>query len=341
MSPRKVTLFLRFKNPQFFSLENIFQGVSKSISERYSENCDIKYQSMPTPNGVRNILGHCLFARKISSEVNHVTGDIHYVIMALPRKSFNILTIHDCVLLKGKSKFSLRYWIFKWFWFVLPVKYADLITVISENTKRELKYYTGCDDSKIKVIPNFVSPRFQFSPKEFNAIKPRILFVGITDNKNLLRLADALNGIHCLLEIIGNPNEEQLDSLKANSIEFIYSAGLTEEELYYKYCVSDMLAFPTTYEGFGLPILEAQATGRPLLTSNIPPMNDISGGGAILVDPYSVVSIREGLLKIINDSEVRNELIVKGLKNVVKYKLENVASEYFNLYCGGRNSPVK
>lgn len=328
----KVSLFFRFKNPQFFSLEKVFENVSRSISENHSDKCELKNVYMPTPNGLRYILSHLRFARRMSSEVNHITGDIHYIILALPGKSFNVLTIHDCVLLKNKSRLSLKYWVFKLFWFVFPVMKADLITVISENTKKELIHFTGCKADKIKVIPNFVPTNFRYSPKSFNSVKPRILFVGITPNKNLLRLAEALKGITCLLEIIGKPNKEQLDFLQTNSIDFITASGLSEDELFEKYCLCDLLAFPTTYEGFGLPILEAQATGRPVLTSDLAPMNAIAAGGAVLIDPYLVSSIRQGVLKIIENQEVREEIVAKGLKNVERYKLDNVANEYRKLY---------
>lgn len=92
------------------------------------------------------------------------------------------------------------------------------------------------------------------------------------------------------------------------------------------------MLFPSTYEGFGLPIIEAQATGRPVLTSKLEPMSSVAGDAACLVDPYSVESIRAGVKKIIENESYRNELIEKGFKNVERFQLKNVTKQYIDLY---------
>ena len=90
--------------------------------------------------------------------------------------------------------------------------------------------------------------------------------------------------------------------------------------------------FASTYEGFGVPIIEAQAMGRVVITSNIEPMNKVAGNGAIIVDPYDVNSIKEAVLRIIDNVELRNDIILKGLKNASKYSSESIASKYLKLY---------
>ena len=93
-----------------------------------------------------------------------------------------------------------------------------------------------------------------------------------------------------------------------------------------------MLIFVSYYEGFGLPVIEAQATGRAVVTSNIEPMNTISGGGACLVDPFDVNSIREGILKVINEEKYREELIEKGRDNVKQFHPARIAAAYEEIY---------
>jgi glycosyltransferase involved in cell wall biosynthesis len=96
---------------------------------------------------------------------------------------------------------------------------------------------------------------------------------------------------------------------------------------------ADIISFPSTYEGFGMPILEGQAAGRPVLTSDLEPMRSVAGqGGALLVDPQSVDAIREGFLRLMNDGFLRARLIAAGRDNCSRYTLEAVAASYLALY---------
>jgi glycosyltransferase involved in cell wall biosynthesis len=260
-----------------------------------------------------------------------VTGDVHYAILGFRKRKVNVLTIHDCVMLH-KNPRGPRHWLMKRLWYELPVKKADAVTVISENTKRELLRFTKCDPEKIRVIPDFVDPAFRPSGRGELNRPPRVLFIGSTPNKNLERLIMALEGLPVRLEMVGVPDEKQLRLLQQHHIDYRQSAGLTQEELLAKYEECDLLAFPTTYEGFGLPIVEAQAVGRPVLTSDLPPMNDVAGDGAVLVDPYRVDAIRQGILSILGDADLRLGLVERGFRNVQRFRLENVAEQYVSLY---------
>lgn len=98
------------------------------------------------------------------------------------------------------------------------------------------------------------------------------------------------------------------------------------------YIEADVMLFPSTYEGFGLPIIEAQATGRVVITSQLEPMLSVAGNAACFVDPYSVDSIRSGIQKIIESESYRNELIQKGFRNIERFQLEKVKKQYSDLY---------
>jgi len=107
---------------------------------------------------------------------------------------------------------------------------------------------------------------------------------------------------------------------------------LTDEELVQAYQRCDMVVFASLYEGFGLPILEAQAMGRPVITSNFGAMKEAAGEGALLVDPYSVEAIREAILRVKNEPGLREELVRKGRENVERFRPEAVARQYAEIY---------
>jgi glycosyltransferase involved in cell wall biosynthesis len=276
----------------------------------------------------RGIVQNCFFASKKSAEIVHVTGHINYLAIFTGRKT--ILTIHDI----GSS--INRKWpylfVFSLLWFKLPVFFTKRVTVISEFTRNELLKITPNASHKIRVIPNPVNSEFSFQPNTFNSGFPKILIVGTKPNKNLERTILALAGLNCELVILGKLNSIQIGLLNSHQITFTNLFNLNFEKVVQIYQECDLLCFPSTYEGFGLPILEAQATGRPVITSNIGAMKEVAGESACLVDPFDGKSIREGVEKVILNREYREGLIEKGLENVNKYKIETIAQQYYSLY---------
>ncbi|MHA4808318.1 glycosyltransferase family 4 protein [Flavitalea flava] len=327
-----VTYFYRKKNPLFFSIEQVFERIAERMAEDFRDEFTVRQVTLSHPSKLSEIFPNILFTRRRQNDINHVTGDIHYTILGCSRKKVNILTIHDCVLLHRFTRRDPRFWIIKWLWHEWPARKADYVTVISESTKKDLLRFTRCPPGKIRVIPNFIDPAFQPAPYIFSAQCPRILFVGTTANKNLERLAAALEGIKAELDIIGDLTEVQSACLKRHGIVYHQSSGLSREGLLRHYTACDLLAFPSTYEGFGLPVIEGQAVGRPVLTSNLSPMKEVAGNGACLIDPYNVDSIRQGLLRVINDKTYRAQLIESGLTNAARFSLNSVVRQYAELY---------
>ncbi len=322
----EVSYFFRKPRANAFSIEVLFENIQRKISNQNSFST--KRSEVPS---IHNIAANIWNAGSKQSEVNHITGDIHYVALGMKKRN-TVLTIHDCVFLTRYSKWNLKYWVFKFLWYQLPMMRANTITVISEKTKRELIKLTGVAAHKVKVVPNFFDPRFQFSPRVFNAACPRILQIGTKENKNIHNLARALKGLQCELHIVGQIDAATKEVLEANKINYKNFVNLSFEQLRQQYQECDMVAFVSTYEGFGLPILEACAVGRPLVTSRISPMDEIADDAACKVNPWNVYDIRRGITKVIEDAQYREQLINNGWKMRYRYSIENITNQYADIY---------
>lgn len=323
----RVTYFHRKATTIHYSLEQLFEGVRSQLPASITPKVWISpYYSI----GIWPRLKMVLNAHRHQSDINHITGDIHFIALGLKKKR-TILTIHDLGILNNSNNLLAR-WILKTFWITLPVKRVTLVTVVSEATKQELLKVTNISPNKVRVIGNFIPNTFSANSKAFNTIEPRILHIGSAYNKNLNRLIEALIGVKCHLVIIGHPSNEQKVALHSNHISHEIVSGLTEEELINQYRKCDILSFISLLEGFGLPILEAQAIGRVVVTSNISSMPEVAGDGACFVDPTSVNSMRTGIVKVINDDFYRETLIQNGFKNTKRFSIEEVAKQYSELY---------
>lgn len=267
--------------------------------------------------------------RKARCVINHITGDIHFAILGLPKKG-SILTVHDCGFMDHSN--PMARFILWLFWLKLPIAHAQVVTAISEATKADLIRFTGCKPEKIRVIPTIIKTHFIPSPKEFSPQKPRILHIGMAHNKNLFRHMEALAGIECHLHIVGRITEEARIRLEALQIDYSNTWDLSDAQVYAAYQNCDLLLFASTLEGFGMPILEAQTVGRPVITSNLSSMAEVAGDSACLVDPYSVESIRGGVLRVIHDEAYRGKLLLAGFENIKRFRPEQVARAYADLY---------
>lgn len=323
----KVVHFHRRRRPTGnYSIEGFYANVRNELKEKIN----FEYVELPFySNGIFRRLFNCIYAAFKQGDVNHVTGDVNYLNLFF-NKNKTIVTILDCGLLESTNGLAHKF--YKYFWFTLPVMKAKYIVAISEATKTEILKYVQCNPDKIKVIHVSVSPLFKKADKDFNKEKPVILHIGTAPNKNLSGLVEAVKGINCKLYIIGEPNDNILNKMEEYKIDHEVFVNLSEKELVDKYKVCDLLFYASTYEGFGMPIVEANIVGRAVLTANLYSMPEVAGDSALLVDPYKIDEIRKGIKKIINDIDYRNDLIQVGYKNSERFTLNKMAQYYLNLY---------
>jgi glycosyltransferase involved in cell wall biosynthesis len=324
----KVVFFTRKTRPLGnFSVEMYF----RLIKDNLSENFDVIIKEMPFySNGLLRRLGNAIYCFFNQAEINHITGDIHYVAYFLSRKK-TVLTILDCGMLH-QSK-GIKFFIFKWLWFKIPIWRVNKITAISEATKIDIIKYSNCKPSKIEVIYVCINPNFRENRKEFNFDKPRILQIGSAPNKNLKKLIPALSEINCNLTIVGKINEEIINLLKRHNLEFqVIDKKLSDQEVIEEYNKCDILSLISTLEGFGMPIIEANAVGRVVITANNSSMPEIAGNSAKLVDALDIQAIRNGFMEIINKNDYRNSLIENGYENTKRFEPKKIAIQFEKLY---------
>ena len=264
----------------------------------------------------------------------------HYNIPVF-RKGKMIVTIHDVLPLAMPQIIQgIHKKMYAEFMFNAVKRKANTIICVSNFTKDQLKLYTGISDKKITTIHLgverawFGMQKSQISP--YN--KPYILYVGnVKPHKNLIRLIEAFdlikgNIVHDLV-VVGKKEGfitgDQLALEKASKIDGrVLFTGHVDDELLKQYFLhADMLIFPSLYEGFGLPPLEAMACGCPVIVSSSASLPEVCGDAAIYCDPNNTNDIAEKILLVINDPGLKEKLRRKGIEHASRFSWENCAEE--------------
>ncbi|HID2522481.1 glycosyltransferase family 4 protein [Klebsiella pneumoniae] len=208
------------------------------------------------------------------------------------------------------------------------------ILTVSEFSKKRIVDWSGVDESKVIVVGNGVSDSFS-SPdeKSINGLdnKKYILMVSNRKiHKNEQRAIQAFSAAmideQVLLYITGCETPELVELIKRLNIKdkVIFLGKLTDERLITVYKNAIMLLFPSLYEGFGLPVIEAMKSGLPVVTSKTTSLGEIAGDAAFLIDPTSVEDISRGIENVFNDESLRTELIEKGYGRAQEFSWDSV-----------------
>jgi glycosyltransferase involved in cell wall biosynthesis len=267
----------------------------------------------------------------------------HYVLPPLvPCRS--VVTIHDCIHLMFPqylpSRIALRYARAS---ISTASRRATRVLTVSESSKRDILRFVDLPADKIDVIYNAYDERFTVEPREEDVVRVReryqlhdefVLYAGnVKPHKNLERLIEAFHLVrsrgldHLKLVMIGDEISKYAALRRAvhqhQLHKYVRFLGyLPEETLAVMYRLAGVFVFPSLYEGFGLPPLEAMASGTPVVTSNVSSLPEVAGDAALLVDPYDPAAIADGIYRVITDAPLRRTLRQKGLARANQFSWE-------------------
>ncbi len=282
-----------------------------------------------------------LEARRLTQPVVHILGDITYAALAR-RASSTVLTVHDTEFLRRAS--PLKRAVYSSLWLRFPIRHAAVVTVPSRATLKELENLGVAEHANLRLIPHPVGAGFTPEPlappvtpepaarPDRTTSRPVVLAVGTAPNKNLPVLAEALSGLDCQLVVVGSLDAAQRGTFARARVEVRELGTVPDEAMPGVYRTADVLAFVSTTEGFGVPILEANASGLAVVTSDLDPHRDVAGGAARLVDPADPASVRTGLQAVLDDDAYRRHLTQAGLLNAAAYAPKRIAAAYAEIY---------
>jgi len=279
---------------------------------------------------------------------------LHASVSALPllARANSVLTVYDLMhmVLPGTQRKMYRLY---WRLFMsLSVKIAKRIVAISESTKHDLIRFYPVSQGKVEVIYPWLAPGFRRTDDHVRAIakyglpNKYVLYVGtLTARKNLSSLIRAYararkeGPIEHRLVLIGKreaPYDDIMMTVRELGLErdVIFGGYAPDEDLPELYSGADLFAYVSSYEGFGLPVLEAMACGVPALTSNVSSLPEVVGDAGITVAPWDVERMASEMVRVLRDRDWHEELVKRGLQRAEQFSREASIRQMLRLYEG-------
>jgi glycosyltransferase involved in cell wall biosynthesis len=321
----QICFILRHPENFFFSIERVCHNLASEIRKVAT----VQYFTMPFASSFLGAPANLTLLPRNKDVIYHIVGDVAYASLGLPKKR-TVVTYQDAVSLHRYS--GLKRHILLEYFYRRPIQRAGAITTVSQFSKNELEKACGGLSRPVHLIHNPIDPIFfQAGPRDNNG-HPRILQVGTTRHKNVDVTIKALAGIDSELHVVGTPEPYLVDLAQKEGVPVEWHTGINEQQLVDLYSSATLVTFASAYEGFGLPIIEAQAVGRPVITSRCCSLPEIAGDGALFVEPGNVEELRVAISQVLNDSALRKCLIDRGRRNVERFSLKRIAAEYMAIY---------
>jgi glycosyltransferase involved in cell wall biosynthesis len=286
------------------------------------------------------------------ADVFHATDHL------LPRLSRvkSVLTVHDLIFqFYPETHKPLN----RWFLTLMMPRFlqaADSVIAVSKSTKKDAMDFYGLDEERIEVIYEGVHARFRPAPSDAISVVLRkyglvggfILSVGtIEPRKNLTSLLEAYHvlknqGTPRRLVIVGKKGWLYADFFRRLSElgledEVIFPGFVPDDDLPALYSAADLFVFPSLYEGFGLPVLEAMACGVPVITSNTSSLPEVAGEAALLIAPRDIGGLVKAIQLTLADEQTRTEMRDQGVQQAAKFSWEKAARETLLVYSKAAN----
>lgn len=329
-----------------------YQSFNRNLINTYP---DLKFVNKYT-NIKSNVLRKGIFMpfsiRSFKMDLFHGLDHIGIPFIFKSKKCKYAVTIHDLITRIYPDKFTIKHRFVQNALLPLILRKADKIIAVSNSTKNDIIKFYPKYSHKIKVIYEGVEP--QFFPRSNQEIEKTLtkynidfkyfLFLGTVEpRKNIVRVVDAFiklkqaGNVEQKLVITGRKGwlyNEILEKINKSpfSQDMIFSGYIDDGDLPFLYSGADIFLYPSLYEGFGLPVLEAMACGTPIITSNLSSFPEVAGDAAILIDPMNIEEITYAIEKLWRDRDLREELQKKGLERAKLFSWEKAAKETLKLY---------
>lgn len=274
-----------------------------------------------------------------------LSGEIPRGLSAKNIKS--VVTIHDLIFVRYPHLYSFFDRKIHFYKFKKAAQQADLVIAISEQTKNDIVEFLKIDASKIKVIyqgchsvfkKDFSDDEYKEVITKFNLPKQFILNVGtIETRKNILLAVKAIKNIDTCLVIVGKETaytNEIKNYISEHHLEnkVIFLKGLSLQELAILYKLAKVFVYPSLYEGFGIPIIEALYSKTPVITTRGGVFPEAGGPNSVYVNPTSVDEMEKAILKLLQNDDLREEITRKGFEFVQKFNDKVIVKQLMNTY---------
>ena len=298
--------------------------------------------------------------RRLGAELLHSPHYVRPLFCPVP----SVVTIHDCIHLLF-PQYLPNQMAFRYARFVMgsAIRNSAIVFTVSEASRADiLRFYPETDPAKVHVVPNAIDAQLLEDPgpderervRERYQIRGRfVLFAGnVKPHKNLERLIRAFarvrfqEGNEDLRLVVIGDDVSRYGSLRRTADEagvrqdVRFFGFVPHETLAALYRMATVFAFPSLYEGFGLPPLEAMACGTPVVTSRISSLPEVVGDGALLVDPYNEEEIAQGISRVLDDEDLRARLVERGLKRAASFSWERSVRQIHAGYLKALGRPV-
>ena len=279
-------------------------------------------------------------------EIFHgLSGEIPFGLKSKKIKS--VVTIHDLIFMKYPELYSFFDRKIHFFKFKKAARQADTIIAISEQTKTDIIQYLKVNPNKIKVIyqgcnsifkEKFTKTEIKKCIVKYKLPENFILNVGtIETRKNVLLAVKAIKDIDIKLVIVGKKTDYNLEIekyIEDNKLQekIIFHSGLSLTELAILYQLAKIFVYPSLYEGFGIPIIEALYSKTPVITTIGGVFPEAAGPHSIYIDPENVQELKIAISKLLEDPNLSKEIAEKGFLFAQKFNDENIAKQYLEVY---------